>query len=114
METVSVQIPAALFTAIYAQFKEQTGNVINDSLSRLIDPNLSNSPSHITGTPQYPRPGSGTITGKVWDIADQLFTATGEADRIAVVTACVEQMININTANTQYSHWKAATIRSKE
>jgi hypothetical protein len=52
------------------------------------------------------RPGQGTITGRVWEIADELVAKTGSAERDAVVTACVTEGINVNTANTQYSHWK--------
>jgi len=114
MDTVGVQIPAALYAAIYTRYGEQTGNVINDCLKRLVDPDISDSPSRTTVTGQYTRPGEGTITGRVWEIADRLYRETGEANRVAVVTACVEEMININTANTQYSHWKAATIKPEE
>ena len=109
METVSVQIPAALYAAIYASHEEETGSVINDCLSQLLGPSGPDSRSAKEGSLQYPRPGSGTITGRIWDIADKLEQESGGTSREAVVTACISEGINLNTASTQYSHWRNAS-----
>ena len=106
METVHVKIPAELYTAIYAHYEEETSGAISGCLKQLVDSNAPEMQSHMEGTSQYPRPGSGTITGRVWEIADRLFEETGKADRSAVVEACLRERININTASTQYSYWK--------
>ena len=106
METVSIQIPAELYTAIYARYAETTSEAINKCLQTLLDDNESQSAS--TSVEHFMRPGKGTITGRVWEIADQLLQETGEMDRAAVVTACIEEGLNMNTANTQYTHWKNA------
>ena len=52
------------------------------------------------------RPGAGSKTGKVWDIADKL-TAKGKktADRVSVVEACVKAGLNKSTASVQYANW---------
>ena len=105
METVSVQIPAALYAAIYARHEEETGDAISGCLNRLLVPDVTEPSPPREGGPQYARPGKNTITGRVWEIADQLRKA-GAADRESVVRACVAAGINVNTANTQYSHWK--------
>ena len=124
MQTVSIQIPAELYTAIYALHKESTSEVIGKCLQSLIDDNKADCNSSFervdyftqanerTITGNVTRPGKGTITGKVWDIADQLLKETGEMNRTAVVTACIDAGINMNTANTQYSHWKNAVEQS--
>lgn len=109
METVSVQIPASLYSAIYAKHEEKTGSVINDCLRQLLGSNGSDLHSVREGSQQYPRPGSGTITGRVWEIADKLEQESGGTSREAVVTACIGENININTASTQYSHWRNAS-----
>ena len=111
METVSVQIPSSLYAEIYARHGEETSNTVNECLSKLLEDMESDSGPK-SGKPHFMRPGKGTITGRVWEIADQLFEATGEADRVTVVRACDEEDINMNTASTQYSHWKNATIHS--
>ena len=111
METVSVQILSSLFVEIYARHGEETSNTINDCLNRLLEENKFDlNPKN--DSPHFMRPGEGTITGRVWEIADQLFEKTGEADRVAVVKACDEEDINMNTASTQFSHWKNAMIKS--
>ena len=110
METVSVQIPAALYSAIYAKHEEETGSAINDCLSQLLGSTGPDLHSAREGSPQYPRPGNGTITGRVWGIADKLEHETGRASREAVVTTCISEGININTASTQFSHWRNASI----
>ncbi len=52
-------------------------------------------------------PKAGTITGRVWEIADTQSKLLGEvATRSNVVSRAVEQGINPNTANTQFGHWK--------
>lgn len=105
MEYVSIQIPAALYTSIYERHDERTSAVISECLTQL----LAGSPGDTqAGNFQYPRPGSGTITGKVWEIADQIREKIGAANRNAVIQACIQQGININTANTQYSYWSKA------
>lgn len=54
------------------------------------------------------RPAAGTRTGRVWDTADAL---TREKRRAATCREVRERYVaeggNRNTANTQYSHWKA-------
>lgn len=107
METVLIQIPAELYTAIYARHTESTSVAITECLQSLLDDNESQSAS--TGVEHFMRPGEGTKTGRVWEIADQLLKETGEMDRTTVVTACIDEGINMNTASTQYSHWKKAT-----
>lgn len=54
------------------------------------------------------RPESGTLTGALWDIADQLSeAANAPATRKAVVEAYMASVPNANlaTANTQYARW---------
>ena len=109
METVSIQIAAELYTAIYTQHKDSTSEVIAECLRSLLDDSQPDSSSSDVGVEHFMRPGKGTITGRVWEIADQLLNETGEMDRNAVVKACMEENINMNTASTQYSHWKNAT-----
>lgn len=55
------------------------------------------------------RPREASITRRVWDIADELSTPLGPAERQRVVAKALEQGINPNTAHTQYGHWKKAT-----
>ncbi len=57
----------------------------------------------------YPMPGEGTLTRRVWEIADAVTRETGRrAARRDVVERFVAENGNPNTANTQYQHWKAA------
>lgn len=108
METVFIQIPAALYVAIYDRHGEQATSVIASCLSASLS---GDSPSAIQVQPEpvrYSRPRSGTITGKVWEIADRIKQQMGSADRRAVVTACINEGVNINTANTQFQYWKKA------
>ena len=52
------------------------------------------------------RPTSGTKTGRVWEIADQLSQDTGApATRAAVLEACSKEGINSATGATQYGRW---------
>lgn len=55
------------------------------------------------------RPREASITRRVWDIADELSTPLGPAERQSVVAKALEEGINPNTAHTQYGHWKKAT-----
>ncbi|MEE9387592.1 MAG: hypothetical protein V3U96_03215 [Paracoccaceae bacterium] len=53
------------------------------------------------------RPSKGTITARVWGIADQLSSELGQrAERRDVVRHAVASDINSGTANTSYGHWK--------
>lgn len=53
------------------------------------------------------RPGAGTGTGKVWDIADRLSAETQKpAERGAVIKAAEAEGVNISTASTQYGRWR--------
>lgn len=47
------------------------------------------------------RPGAGTTTGKVWDIADKL-----GADRQAVIKEATKRGVNLATIMTQYGKWR--------
>ena len=53
------------------------------------------------------RPGSGTRTRRVWEIADELSVqGQSRAKREAVVRKYVAEGGNEGTANTQYQQWK--------
>ena len=53
------------------------------------------------------RPKGESTTGKVWAIADRLFTEhNGMPPRDKIMAACTEAGINPATAATQYSKWK--------
>ena len=53
------------------------------------------------------RPGEGTLTGRVWEIADALGeTLEREPSRSEVVEKCVAEGLNVNTAHTQFSLWR--------
>ena len=100
MEHVSIQIPASLYCQLYARHDEHTSSVIMEVLEALCGVPLSSNSG-----PKSLRPGAGTITGRVWAIADQLKADNGVAKRTLVVEACMAEGINMNTANTQYSNW---------
>jgi hypothetical protein len=108
METISVQLSAALYTSIYVRYGEETSATINACLARLLDVEESPQTDVEAATLQYPRPGAGTKTGRVWEIADRIRIETGTVDREVVVRACMLEGININTASTQFSHWRKA------
>ncbi len=110
MEMVSISIPAALYVAIYSEHEEETSCFIRDSLEQLVSSESDIHSAGRDGTPVYPRPGSGTITGRVWEIADKLQMENGTTNREAVVKACISEGINLNTASTQYSHWRNASL----
>ncbi len=58
------------------------------------------------------RPGDGTITGRIWAIADEISAAANEdgtkapAMRAPVLNAAVKEKINESTAATQYGKWR--------
>ena len=108
METISIQIPAALYTALFQRYGDQTTSTIIRRLS-----GLPNDQPPVTSRPQelptaYPRPRAGTITGRVWEIADELRKQSGKVNREAVIKACMAEGINVNTASTQFSYWRKA------
>lgn len=110
METVCIQVPATLYAAIFARYQEGTSEAIGSCLRQLVALGATGQPEPSSSKPVYGRPGPGTVTGRVWEIADKVLSQTGEADREAVVTACVKEGININTASTQYTYWKKAAL----
>lgn len=68
-------------------------------------------------TPSGPatRPKAGTSTGKVWDIADELYATTvaGQGKdlktlRADVMARCEAEGINPSTASVQFGKWKAS------
>ena len=108
METVFIQIPAGLYAEIYALHKEGTADAISNCLNQLIVSRRSERSRPGKDKPQFRQRPKGAKTGKVWEVADGL-AETGVSDRESVVKACIEQEnINLNTANTQYSHWRKA------
>jgi hypothetical protein len=109
MESISIQIPASLYTSIFERYGEETTSTITTVLARLVgDEALTPEPIPNPDRTPYPRPGEGTITGKVWEIADTIQEQTGKAEREDVIKACMDVGININTASTQYSYWRKA------
>lgn len=55
----------------------------------------------------YHRPGPGTKTGRVWEIADELTREKGRrASRQEVMARYTAEDGNSNTAHTQYQYWK--------
>ncbi len=108
MESISIQLPAALYTSIYERFREETTNTIAACLSQLISSKAFEETRIEGKTLQYPRPRAGTITGRVWEVADRILKETGTANREAVIRACMQKGIKISTASTQYSHWRKA------
>ena len=58
-------------------------------------------------TVTYTRPGLGTKTGRVWEIADEITREKGRpAKRREVIGRFTAENGNANTANTQYQYWK--------
>ena len=58
------------------------------------------------------RPSTGTLTGRVWEIADELARrGHGAVRRADVIAAFVAEGGNPNTANTQFQMWKQAQRR---
>lgn len=105
METVSVNIPATLYVALYQRAGMNTSAHIVSILERAVSGDARRS---VAAREPYPRPAPGTITGKIWGIADRIEAERGAADRESVIKACMDAGINVNTASTQFSHWKKA------
>ena len=99
MEHVCIQISAKLFAAVYQKFGDDTQSAINRALSELAGSEVALPPINSL------RPKQGTITGRVWEIADRFRDEHGQARRNDVVQACIDAGINMNTANTQFTHW---------
>ena len=108
MEAISIQIPAALYASLFQRFGESTTTTIAAHLAELLDREITTEPRVAEVITAYSRPRVGTITGRVWDIADEIQKKSGRADREAVIKACMAQGININTASTQFSYWRKA------
>jgi hypothetical protein len=66
----------------------------------------------------YSRPKVGTLTGKVWELADSLVVNGKAPERKEVLAAAKAAGINDATATTQWSHWlkafKAAQAKAAE
>ena len=61
------------------------------------------------------RPSQGTVSGRVWDIADSLSHPDAPAQRAQVVAGAVAEKIHPDAASTQFGAWKRATYpASKE
>ena len=108
MESISIQIPVALYTSIYERYQEETSAVIAACLSQHLNAEASEEAASEARELQHPRPSTGTITGRVWEIADRILKETGTANRETVTKACMHEGINVNTANTQFSYWRKA------
>ncbi len=108
MEAISVKIPAALYASLFQRFGESTTTTIAAHLAGLLDAEVTTEPRVAEVTTAYSRPGAGTITGRVWAIADEIQKKSGQADREAVIKACMAEGLNINTASTQFSYWRKA------
>ena len=53
------------------------------------------------------RPHPGTLTGRVWEIADEITREKGRrAERREVIERYIAENGNRNTAGTQYQYWK--------
>jgi hypothetical protein len=116
MEYVYIQLPADLYNSIYLRYQADTTNIICQYLTQLLDgePEPAVPKTIDSSRLQYPRPRSGTKTGRVWEIADGILKETGRAGRVTVIKACMSEGININTASTQYSYWHKATPQARE
>ena len=108
MEQVSIQIPASLYAALYNRFGERTTAVIVGWLAEKAGATDNSDSTQASSRSRYPRPQPGTKTGRVWQIADQIQEETGQASREAVIRACLEEGLNVNTASTQYSYWNSS------
>lgn len=70
-------------------------------------------PATDAGAVQSARPKAGTLTGKVWEICDQVREKHGsgfdwKAHRSEILATCVAEGINNATATTQFSKYKVA------
>jgi hypothetical protein len=56
------------------------------------------------------RPKEGSTTGKVWDIADELYTTIKDDKQLrkAVIERCTKEGINSSTTSVQFGKWKTA------
>ena len=100
MKAVNIEIPASLFCGIYKIYGDDTGSQIIKALQSLED---KADEGYVW---KSLRPGTGTITGRVWEIADEYKKMNGGmVSRESIVKKCIEEGINMNTANTQFSHW---------
>lgn len=109
MDMVSVTLPASLYASIYDRFGEGSTEAIRTFLTQMLD--ATPSESQHSSKIQYPRPGRGTKTGRVWEVADLLCPGDERASRQEVIDECLAEGINVNTANTQYSHWSKAPLQ---
>lgn len=110
METINISLPGALYSALYERYREDTTTVICSHLEQLL---LAEASKEIPEDNEPNRPRTGTITGRVWEIADKIFNESGEIGRDAVIKACMLEGINFNTANTQFSYWKKSNAKQK-
>ena len=108
METISIQIPGELYASLFNRFGGSTTATIAAHLAQLADWKMTPEPQVEEVTTAYRRPGVETITGRVWEIADQIQKQSGQADRETVIKGCMAEGININTASTQFSYWRKA------
>ncbi len=54
-----------------------------------------------------PRPSYTTVTGRVWEIADEITKKLGRpAPRKDVLDKCAKEKLNPSTAATQYGRWR--------
>lgn len=71
-------------------------------------------PETPTRTPdkQTTRPKAGTATGRVWEVADEVYAqqphGTVKELRQRIIEACTAQGINPSTSATQYSRWRGS------
>ena len=109
MENVLIPIPGHIYAEIHAHHGDRTSQTIATWLSeKLREENAESTTGGSSGSLRYPRPSQGTKTGRVWEIADELLARDGKAPREAVIRACMDEGLNVNTASTQYSYWKAS------
>lgn len=66
-------------------------------------------------TESIERPVQGTKTGKVWDVADQLFKRfphfSAKALKAEVIAECVKQGTNASTAQVQFGKWSKKYLK---
>jgi 5-methylcytosine-specific restriction protein B len=95
---------AARFEVRDGVFKE----IAMEALFACLEPLME----HTGNTPHLEvprRPGKGTKTGRVWEIADEAIAQTSSGSvRDAVLREALSENINANTATTQYSRWQKA------
>jgi hypothetical protein len=72
METVSIQIPASLYAALYARYGDETTTTAAAHLAALTNDDGGTSAQMEAPSVRYPRPGPGTKTRRVWEIADEI------------------------------------------